>query len=154
MADTHSIYDLRAQFFMMIEKFLNKYLEGFDASVLLFLGLSLYLLFQIVSMKREMKYGNQQLLSWMSELDVSSIKLVYEIKEMKSENRQLTSGLCDMHTSHTKLADEFKEMKSGGQQLMISLSELDDSNIMLADEIKVTNINLEDEIRKVKSGNK
>ena len=59
-----------------------------------------------------------------------------------------------MHTSHTKLADEFKEMKSGIQQLMTRMSELDDSNIKLADEIKVTNINLADEIKEVKFANK
>ena len=100
---------------MMFEKFLNECLEGFNVPVPLFLGLSLHFMFLLVSMKREMKYGKQQLLSWMSELDVASINLAYEIKEMKSENQQLTSGLCDMHTSHTKLADEFKEMKYGIQ---------------------------------------
>ena len=86
MADTNSIHDLGVQFFRMIEKFLNEHLEGFDVPVLLFFGLSLYFMFLMVSMRREMKYGKQQLLSWMSELDVASINLAYEIKEMKSEN--------------------------------------------------------------------
>ena len=83
MADTNSIHDLGAQFFRMIEKFLNEYLEGFNVPVLLFLGLSLYFMFLMVSMRREMKYGNQQSLSWMSELDAASINLAYEIKEIK-----------------------------------------------------------------------
>ena len=55
-AKNYSIYDFRSFFSMVIEKLLNEYLEGFNAPILLFFSLFMYLMVQ--SMMKEMKSGN------------------------------------------------------------------------------------------------